>query len=121
MHGDMRFLSAESVERLVTPVWTFDGANGETENGFYCTYGLAVQGLPVRVPGCNDDLFLNGRAMIGHAGDAYGVRSGLWIDPATGTGIAFFATGNGDTPTRGRSAFTAIEEQFARRLARSGP
>jgi CubicO group peptidase (beta-lactamase class C family) len=63
-----------------------------------------------------DDLFGAGRAVFGHAGDAYGVRSGLWVDPATGTGIAFFATGNGDDPPRGRSAYRAIEERLAAHL-----
>ena len=72
-----------------------------------------------RVPGCRDDLFGGGRAMIGHAGDAYGLRSGLWIDPARGTGIAYFATGNGDDPPRGRSAYRAIEEWLAARLGAS--
>ena len=55
---------------------------------------------------------------IGHGGDAYGVRSGLWIDPRRGIGIAFFATGNGDDPPRGRSAYRAIEEALARHLRR---
>ena len=117
MHGGDRFLSTESMRQLTTSVWHFDGTNGETESGFYCAYSLAVQSLPVRAPGCNDDLFGHGREMIGHAGDAYGVRSGIWVDPRTATGIAFFATGNGDTPPRGRSAFTAIEEWLARKLA----
>jgi CubicO group peptidase (beta-lactamase class C family) len=119
MHGAARFLSEASIRTLVTPVWTFDpasGGNGDTESGFYCAYGLAVQSLPVRAEGCNDDLFGGGRAVFGHAGDAYGVRSGLWIDPRTGTGIAFFATGNGDDPQRGRSAYRAIEERLARHL-----
>ena len=126
MNGGVRFLSEASIRTLVTPVWTFDpgsgsgagGGNGDTENGFYCAYGLAVQRLPVRRTGCNDDLFGNGRAVFGHAGDAYGVRSGLWVDPATGTGIAFFATGNGDDPPRGRSAYLAIEERLAAHLRR---
>jgi CubicO group peptidase (beta-lactamase class C family) len=134
MHDGNRFLSEASIHTLVTPVWSFNpgspdrgpgqagsgagGANGDTEGGFYCAYGLAVQSLPVRAPGCNDDLFGNGRSMFGHAGDAYGVRSGLWIDPASGTGIAFFATGNGDDPPRGRSAYRAIEERLAGHLSR---
>jgi CubicO group peptidase (beta-lactamase class C family) len=124
LHDGNRFLSEASIHTLVTPVWTFDpgsgsgagGANGDTESGFYCAYGLAVQSLPVRAEGCHDNLFGNGRFAFGHAGDAYGVRSGLWIDPATGTGIAFFATGNGDNPPRGRSAYRAIEERLARNL-----
>jgi CubicO group peptidase (beta-lactamase class C family) len=98
--------------------WRFDGANGETERGFYCGYGLAVQIVPNATAGCRDDLFGDGRRMLGHAGDAYGVRSGLWIDPAQGVGIAYFATGNGADPPRGRSAYRAIEENLARRLRR---
>jgi CubicO group peptidase (beta-lactamase class C family) len=114
-------LSEASFVTLTTPVWRFDGANGETESGFFCAYGLAVQSLPGPREGCRDALFGPGRAMIGHAGDAYGLRSGVWVDPAAGTGIAFFATGNGDDPPRGRTAFRAIEEQLAAHLVRSGP
>jgi CubicO group peptidase (beta-lactamase class C family) len=109
-------LGEASFRVLTAPAWTFDGSNGDTENGFYCAYGIAVQRLPVAVEGCSDDLFGGRRAMLGHAGDAYGLRSGLWIDPASGTGIAYFATGNGDDPPRGRTAYRAIEERLARNL-----
>jgi len=120
-HGGS-FLSAASIDTLAAPAWRYDGSNGDTEGGFFCAYGLAMQSLATPRAGCNDDLFGGGRAMIGHDGDAYGLRSGLWIDPARGTGIAFFATGNGDDPPRGRhSAFRAIEEQLAGHLGRSGP
>ena len=117
VHAGDRLLSEASVREMVTPAWTFDGANGDTEGGFYCAYGLGVQSLPVAVPGCRDALFGRGRAMQGHAGDAYGLRSGLWIDARRRTGIAFFATGNGEDPPRGRrSAYRAIEEALAGRL-----
>jgi len=115
-HEGARFLNESSIATLTTSAWTFDGSNGDTQDGFYCAYGLAVQSLPVQMEGCNDDLFGERRAMIGHAGDAYGVRSGLWVDRARGTGIAYFATGNGDEPPRGRSAYRAIEERLARNL-----
>jgi CubicO group peptidase (beta-lactamase class C family) len=121
MHGGTRFLGAASIATLTAPAWTFDGTNGDTENGFYCGYGLAVQLLPVAVEGCSDDLFGGRRAMLGHAGDAYGVRSGLWIDPARGVGIAYFATGNGDDPPRGRTAYRAIEERLAGELPAPTP
>jgi CubicO group peptidase (beta-lactamase class C family) len=120
-HQGAPFLSELSLTAMLGPEWRFDGANGDTDGGFYCAYGLAVQSLPLAAPGCNDDLFGSGRIMIGHAGDAYGVRSGLWIDIRTGTGIAFISTGNGDDPPRGRSAFRAIEEQLAAHLGRSAP
>ncbi|HYD13558.1 MAG TPA: serine hydrolase domain-containing protein [Allosphingosinicella sp.] len=117
MHDGERILSEASVRALTTPAWTFDGSNGQTEDGFYCAYGLAVQLIPTAQAGCRDDLFGRGRRAWGHAGDAYGLRSGLWLDPQRGTGIAFFATTNGDDPRRGaRSAYRAIEEQLAAHL-----
>jgi len=117
-HGGARFLSEASIGTMTTSVWSFDGSNGETEGGFYCSYGLAVQVVPSAGEGCRDDLFGTEWAMRGHAGDAYGVRSGLWVDPDNGIGIAYFSTGNGDDPPRGRSAYRAIEEQLARHLRR---
>jgi CubicO group peptidase (beta-lactamase class C family) len=117
-HDGRPFLSEASITALTTPVWRFDGSNGETDGGFYCAYGLAVQSLPTAREGCRDDLFGGGRIMFGHAGDAYGVRSGLWIDAAQGNGIAYFATGNGEDPPRGESAYRRIEERLARRLGR---
>lgn len=119
VHGGQRILAEASMRTLTTPVWTYDGTNGETDGGFYCSYGLAVQFLPVAREGCRDDLFGRGRMMWGHAGDAYGLRAGFWLDPARRSGIAFFATTNGDDPPRGaRSAYRAIEEELAARLGR---
>jgi CubicO group peptidase (beta-lactamase class C family) len=106
-----RFLSEASLAELTRPAWRFDGANGDSDHDFYCAYALAVQILASCPPG--DDPFGDGRARIGHAGDAYGLRSGLWVDRERGTGIAYFATGLGEDPPRGRSAYRAIEEWLA--------
>ena len=108
------FLSPASLVTLATPVWTFNGSNGETDGGFYCRYALAVQTVATKQGGCRDDLFGNGKARIGHAGEAYGLRSGLWIDRAAGKGVAFFATAVPDEAPKGkRSAFTRVEAQLA--------
>lgn len=117
-HDGEAFLTGESVDALLMSHWRYDGANGDTESGFYCAYGLAAQLLPVGVAGCRDDLFGDGRNVMGHAGDAYGVRSGLWIDPERGEGIAYLSANNGDDPPHGRSAYRAIEEWLAARLSR---
>ena len=111
----IRIISPRSVETLFAPVWRFDGTNGSTENGFYCSYGIATQTIPTPVGGCKDDPVGDGIVRMGHAGDAYGLRSGLWLDRARGTGLAFFVTGLGDNPPRGRSAFRLEEEQAFRR------
>lgn len=108
----VRLLSPRSVAMLEKPIWTFNGSNGETDNGFNCSYGLAVTFLATRQPGCHDDLFGDGKRRLGHSGDAYGLRSGLWIDPKTGTGVAYFGT---DVPIvpGARSAYTPTEEALA--------
>ncbi|MGI8611047.1 MAG: serine hydrolase domain-containing protein [Sphingomicrobium sp.] len=111
----VRILSSHSVDTLLAPAWRFDGSNGETDNGFYCSYGLASQQIPTAVPGCNDDPAGDGIPRVGHAGDAYGLRSGLWIDRASGTGVAYFVTGLAESPPRGRSAYRAAEEAALKR------
>ncbi len=113
LRNDGGFLRPESIVELERVAWRFDGANGDTTGGFYCQYGLAVTTLPTARAGCDDDLFGDGRTRIGHAGEAYGLRSGLWIDRAAGKGVAFFATA---TPpvSKGRTAFSVEEERLAR-------
>lgn len=118
MQDGTRFLSEASIATILTPQWRFDGRNGASEDGFYCAYGLGAQSLPNAQPGCRDALF-GRRAMTGHAGDAYGVRSGLWIDPKRQVGIAFFAANNGEAPPIGRaSSYRAVEEWLAAKLPR---
>lgn len=113
LRNDGRFLRRASVAELERVAWAFDGGNGDTVGGFYCQYGLAATTLPTKRAGCVDDLFGDGRVRVGHAGEAYGLRSGLWIDRASGTGVAFFATAT-RPDSKGRSAFSGEEERLAR-------
>lgn len=55
-----------------------------------------------------------GHRRFGHAGDANGLKPGLWIDPATRTGIAYFATDVPARPRAAQSAYTPAEEMLAR-------
>ena len=111
-----RVLSPASVALLATPVWRFDGTNGvigeedePNRGGFFCAYGLATQQLAQgNGTSCRDDLFGDGRGRIGHSGNAYGLLSGLWIDRAAGTGVAYFATGVANDSSGARSNFSAI-------------
>ncbi len=109
----VRILSPASVRLLETPLWSWDGTNGDSWHGQICRYGLAVAFLASPYPGCHDDPFGDGAQRLGHLGDAYGLRSGLWIDPAKGTGVAYLATDAPNTPGK-RSAYTAAEEGLAR-------
>lgn len=112
LRNDGRFLKRESIAEIERAAWRYDGSSGDTTNGFYCQYGLAVTILPTARAGCADDLFGDGRTRTGHAGDAYGLRSGLWIDRAKGAGVAFFATATAPD-SKGVTAFTREEERLA--------
>ena len=112
----VRIVAPQSVDTLLTQVWRFDGSNGETDKGFYCSFGLATQQIPTARPGCADDMGTRGAVLVGHAGDAYGLKAGLWIDRSRGRGIAYFVTGVPDQAQRDEaSAFTAAEARTFRR------
>jgi len=112
----VRILSPEAVERLLTQLWSYNGANGATDGGFYCSAGNGTHRIPNAVPGCADDMGTKGAILVGHAGDAYGMKSGLWIDRRSGRGIAYFVTGVADpAPKAPGSAYTAAETRAFRR------
>jgi len=121
-----RLLAPTSVALLFEPRWTWNGRNGQTAEGdlntdhgaFFCRYGLATQTLATNFPGCGDDLFGDGHTRVGHAGEAYGLVSGLWLDRARGAGTVYFITGADLSRPGKRSAFYAVEEQL---VARDGP
>lgn len=116
------FLTVRSYAELTHARWRFNGSNGVGEdgaaNGFFCAYGLAVQRIGSRGEHCRDDLFGDGTARIGHAGDAYGLKAGLWWDPVSGKGLAFFTSAVASDAPTGRSAFTQAEESVVERAAR---
>lgn len=113
------FLSANAMARLGQPLWGLNGANGLDEDGqaggFFCSYALALQRIGNDRRGCRDNLFGPHQVRIGHAGDAYGLKSGLWWNPMTGEGLAFFTTAVPGKDPGQRSAFTAAEERIVDR------
>lgn len=113
----VQILSPKSVETMLSPAWQLTGSNGsrDGESKSICSYGLAIHQLAHRGPGCAADPTGKGTAWIGHSGDAYGLRSGLWIDRQRRVGIAYFVTGLPDDPPRGTSGLTVPEEQGFRR------
>ena len=120
--GGKGFLSPRAFAELTRPQWRFDGSNGlgedGTASGFFCAYGLAVHTIGSKGKGCKDDLFGDGRLRIGHSGDAYGLKAGLWVDPKTGRGLAFFTSAVPSDAPAGRSAFALSEERTVQRASR---
>ena len=120
LRGGKGFLKPASFAALVGPAWRYDGQNGEGEdsqpaNGFFCAYGFAFQTIGTGAAGCNDEPFGDGAVRLGHSGEAYGLKSGLWVNPKTGNGTAFFTTAVAEDAPRGRSAFYAVEEAILQR------
>ena len=115
----VRILSPQSVEAMLAPAWRFNGNNGSQggESEGVCSYGLAARQLATRL-GCADDPEGKGRAWVGHAGDAYGLQSGIWIDRQRGVGIAYYVTGLPAEPAPGRTSFSAAEERAFGRAVR---
>ena len=83
---------------------------------FFCVYGMGIQMIEAPQETCDDHLFNDGVTRIGHAGEAYGLRSGLWLDGKSGKGVAYFITA---VPPRqsaeDEGGFDAREIEFVRR------
>lgn len=113
---DNSFLKPASRASLFRPVRVKSAGSGAetdpglmqywSEGGLHCFSGTGKPGgdqpfSPVRLTGC------------GHLGDAYGLRSGLVIDPARRTVITYAFTGVSAPPPPGRvSRFSAPEEDL---------
>lgn len=75
-------LSKKGFDEMVSPAWVFNGGNGDDEKGFFKAYGLGVHLL--------DDG--KGGHWIGHVGEAYSLRAGLWVNSKSGRGFVQYVT-----------------------------
>ena len=72
----------------------------------FCGYALAAYVL-VDAPPCQDDLFMDKVERFGHGGEAYGLRSGLWIALGEGLSFAYFTT---EVPPPSGEVETAVSD-----------
>ncbi len=110
----VRLLDHETVAAMEAPVWTFDGSNGHTYWGLMQEYGLSVHNLLGKSADDGSDIPYEGYTggLSGHAGEAYGLLSGLYYDAETGDGFVYFLQGtpNLDDNYGSYSSFYAWEE-----------
>ena len=78
-----KILSKKSVEEIFTPQWIFDGMNGDTCGGVMKSYGLGFHFV-------DKNFSVN---LIGHAGAAFGLLSGLFLNPQTKSGFVYMMNG----------------------------
>ncbi len=92
---------------------------GPSDADFFCGYGLGAQTIEMPGRSCNDTLFGDGIMRIGHAGEAYGLRSGFWIDLARGEGLAYFVTAVPARTAPDEGGFSPEEVDLVRRAMQS--
>jgi CubicO group peptidase (beta-lactamase class C family) len=103
-----QLISAEIIELMHTPVWTYNGSNGDNYFNLFNSWGLGVQ---ITTNTSMGDIVFDGFNMIGHAGEAYGLVSDWYFHKETGRGIIFMNNGVFSGYNFGEtSAFYTIEE-----------
>lgn len=114
-----QILTAESVDEMFTPVWTYDEAanNGNTYSGLMCSYGLGVQTMTSQY----GDRFVEDRNIVlsGHFGEAYGLLAGLFMDRETGDVIYYVMNGMGGPEAENGGVYSSMyrwEEKFCTAL-----
>jgi hypothetical protein len=118
------FLSPKSVQTLLTERWRFDAkvANGDTVHGMLQAWGVGWQhfidrSAQVDGAGCGDRFVQRGGVRAwGHLGDAYGLTSGLMLNPQSGNGVVFAISGTGADPEKNRATYSSFSRWEERLL-----
>lgn len=105
-----QIVSEESISLMHTPQWTFNGSNGDNYYGLFRRWGLGVQ-ITTNTP--MGDIVYPNVQMYGHAGEAYGLISDFYFDPAKKAGVIFLTNGAFNGYAYGtNSAFYRVEEDI---------
>lgn len=111
-HG--RLLRSETVTQMLTEQWRFDpvAGNGDPYGGLMRAYGLGIHRLtnaPADDYGASDRLLAGASPQLwGHTGDAYGLLSALWFDPAQDAGFVYVIGGVGCDPETYKGEYSAF-------------
>lgn len=90
-YAGRQVLRPASLQDMFSPQWTYDGHNGDTCGQTLLTYGLGEFFVDGRGPArCCRTKAID---LWGHTGQAFGLLSGLFIRPGTGSGFAYVMNG----------------------------
>jgi CubicO group peptidase (beta-lactamase class C family) len=111
MYNNKKILEASTVSAMIKNEWNDNGSNGNNYYGLFRSWGLGMQ------RGTNtanaDVILANSNAMVGHAGEAYGLISDVYYDTIKKHGFAFYSTGSGiGYITNANSAFYTVEKEM---------
>jgi CubicO group peptidase (beta-lactamase class C family) len=104
-----QLITASAIDSLQSILHLNDGDNGDNYYGLFEAWGRGLHRTTNQTGG--DIVFPNDQPMWGHPGEAYGLISDWYFDPAARTGVIFLTNGSGVGYDWGDySAFYQIEE-----------
>ena len=120
--GGVRLLTPKSVEELRREVWRYDpdaGNRGKYDD----TIETWATGLEIISSETAENRYFAGnvRNWVGHFGFAYGLRAGVWTDPASGDAVIYVLTGTAFDPfteSESSSGPAPIEVKIVEQLGR---
>ena len=115
-------VSRETLTRMATPLWRYDGSNGHADRGLMQAWGLSVH-IPTGRAG---DAFFgpDSTGWRGHFGQAYGLQSGLFWNTRDGRSLSYIVSGtprDAEGLSGARSAASPWEETLINAALWSAP
>jgi CubicO group peptidase (beta-lactamase class C family) len=98
VHAGRRILHKETLDRMFTRQWTFDGSNGDSAGGLLNAWGIGNEQFPDRGPGSLRLVEDGGFEAVGHLGDAYGLLSAFVLDRKRRNGMVVLVGGTSTDP-----------------------
>ena len=111
INSQSALLAPSSCSAMLANEWTYSGQNGNNYFGLFRSWGLGMHRV---TSSPSFDVVLPGsQAMYGHPGEAYGLVSDAYFDPARAVGFVFINNGVGaGYQTNSNSAFYTIEQEI---------
>lgn len=89
----VQILSPASIQQMMSPQWTYDGANGDNYHDLFNSWGLS---LHISTNSPNQDVVLDDfPPVIGHTGEAYGLLSAAFVSKENNLGFVYMINGSG--------------------------
>jgi CubicO group peptidase (beta-lactamase class C family) len=111
MLDGVQLLDPSIFEEMHSPLWTYDGGNGNNYFNLFNQWGLGVH-QTINTP--DGDIVWPGLSCYGHPGEAYGLISDLYFTKEPNLGVVFMTNGYSgpdDYAFGDYSAFYVPEEQ----------
>ncbi len=125
-YGDVNgesFLDSSSVAMMMDAQWTYNGSNGDNFFGLFNSWGLGIhRSLGLSGNGTGDAIIPN-TLMLGHAGEAYGLISSLFVHPESSYVQVFMTNGytsGGNYAFGVNSTWYRVEEEVFESLESHG-